>query len=82
MNTKKEMPSRSVMNGLEVETPPSHMADLSSLENTLIAVDIPFMKIRKVQKSQIEKVQDQTDLVPVEPADIMNTINSFSFQEL
>ena len=82
MNTKKEMPSRSVMNGLEVETPPSHMADLSSLENALIAVDIPFMKIRKVQKCQIEKMQDRTVLVPVEPADIMNTINSFSFQEL
>ena len=50
------------------------MADIASLENTLVAVDIPFMKIRKVPKSQLEKMEDRTILVPNEPTDIESTM--------
>ena len=70
------MSSKSIKNGLEVDKLPLELADLTNLENTLVAVDIPVMKIRKVQKSQLEKMDDRTFLVPVEPNDIENTIKS------
>ena len=66
--------------GLQNDQPSNFENDLTPVQ--LESVDIPFMTIRKVQKSQIEEMQDRTVLVPVQPADIMNAINSFSFQEL
>ena len=76
MNTKGTMPKRSVRNGLEVEELPSELMDISNLENQMIAVDIPFMKIMTVHKSQLEKMVDRTVLVPLEPDDIENTLKS------
>ena len=61
------MPARSVRNGLKVETLPTELNDITTMENTLIARDIPFMKTQLVPKSRMEKMVDQTVLVPVEP---------------
>lgn len=71
---KKIMPASSVMNGLHVERLPPELADLTDMENQLICLNIPFMKIRKVPKSQIEKMIDRTVLVPLEPSDVMDTL--------
>ena len=76
MKNKGKMPSRSEKNGLKVEALelPPDLADISTLENTLIARERPFMKISLVPKSKLEKMIDRTVLVPVEPGDIMETL--------
>ena len=71
---KKKIPPSSIKNGLTVEKLPPELADITTLENQLISINIPFMKIRKVPKSQTEKMDDRTVLVPLEPSDIMDTI--------
>ena len=58
MSTKNKMPARSIMNGLMVKPLPTELNDITTLENTLIARDIPFMKIQLVPKSKIEKMVD------------------------
>ena len=68
------MPSQCICNGLYVEEIPDDLVDLTGLENQLIVPYLLFMKIRKVPKSGIELMQDRVVLVPVEPCDIMNTI--------
>ena len=74
MSKKKKMPHSSVNNGLKVEKMPPDLTDMTNTENQLIAIDIPFMKIRKVPKSQIEKMEDRSPLVSIEPTDITYTI--------
>ena len=76
LSTHDKMPSRSIKNGLTVEALPPDLADIDPLENTLIARYIPFLKIQVVPKSGIEKMTNRTVLVPVEPCDIMETIES------
>ena len=49
------MPPRCIKNGLKVEKLPAELTDMTNVENQLIAIDIPFMKIRRVPKSQIIK---------------------------
>ena len=61
------------MNGLKVEMLPPELNDITTLENTLIARDIPFLKIKLVPKSGMEKMVDRTVLAPVEPNNIMNS---------
>ena len=72
--TLGKMPRQCICNGLYVEEIPDDLVDLTGLENQLIAPYLLFMKIRKVPKSGIELMQDRVVLVPVEPCDIMNTI--------
>ena len=76
MDKQKKMPPSSIKNELTVEKLPPDIEDLTNTENYLIVVNILFMKLRKVPKSQIEKMEDRTVLVPFEPADIMETINN------
>ena len=76
MYKNKKMPPISVNNNMNVEKLPSELEDITNIENQLVAIDIPFMKIRKVPKSQMEKMEDRTILVPMEPTDIMDTIKS------
>ena len=66
----------SVKNGLIVEEIPSDLADLTTLENQLISTYILFMKIKQVPKSKIELMVDRTVLVPVEPSDVMNNVET------
>ena len=63
------MPGRSIRNGLKVERLPPELSDITTLENALIARDIPFMKIQLVPKSRMEKMIDQAVLVPIEPTE-------------
>jgi len=62
MKNKKKMPCRSEKNGLKVEALelPPDLSDISTLENTLIAREIPFLKIQMVPKSKIEKMVDHS----------------------
>ena len=62
MRQKKTMPNRCIKNGLKVEDIPQDLADLSGLENSLIAIYLLFMKIKKVPKSGIELMVDRTVL--------------------
>ena len=68
------MPNKCINNGLEVNEILDYLADLTKLENSLIAIYILFMKIKKVPKSGIELMVDRTVLVPVEPDDVINNV--------
>ena len=46
----------------------------TSLENQLIAPCLHFMKIVKLPKSRMEAMKDRTVIVPLEPDDIMKTV--------
>ena len=76
--TQNKKPPRSIKNGLEVDALklPKELADIDPLENTMIARSIPFMKIQLVPKSSIEKMTDRVVLVPIEPSDIIESIES------
>ena len=50
------MPGGGIGNGLKVENLPPELIDVTTLENTLIARDIPFMKISLVPNSRMEKM--------------------------
>ena len=71
-----KMPGISIKNGMEVHKLPPEIADLTSLERNLIAIDILFMKIVLTPRSRMKKMVDRTVLVPIEPDDIMDTKNS------
>ena len=55
MYKEKKMPTRCIKNGLKVEKLLAELTDMTNVENQLIAIDILFMKIRRVPKSQIIK---------------------------
>jgi hypothetical protein len=76
MTKKKSMPNRCFNNGLIVEEIPEYLSDITGLENSLIAKYLLFLKISKVPKSGIELMVDRTVLVPVEPDDIMESIET------
>ena len=73
------MPPQSVKNGLIVKKLPAELADMTNVENQLIAIDIPCLKIRKVPKFQIEKMADRTYLVPFEPNEVMLKVQWYQF---
>ena len=76
MSKKRTMPNRCFKNGLIVEDIPEDLADFTGLENSLIAKYIIFMKISKVPKSGIELMKDRTVLVPIEPGDIIDSVET------
>ena len=74
MSQNKKMPTKSRKNGLTVEKLPPELADLTEMENQMIAPYLLFMKIKKVPRSGIEMMLVRTVLVPVEPTDILNNV--------
>ena len=76
MAKKKTMPTQSVKNGLFLDEIPDNLADLNSFEKQMIALKLLFLKIKKLPKSRMEAQVDRTILVPVEPGDVMNNIET------
>ena len=72
LTKKKQIPKKSIKNGLTVEA----LEGYTSLENQLIAPCLHFMKIVKLPKSRMEAMRDRTVIVPLEPHDIMNTVET------
>ena len=72
LTKKKQIPKRSIKNDLTVEA----IEGYTSLENQLIAPCLHFMKIVKLPKSRMEAMKDRTVIVPLEPDDIMKTVEA------
>ena len=73
MNKDKEMPALSVKNDLYVEDIPPEL-QLTPLDNQCIARNVLFMKIKELPKTRMKGMVDRTVLVPIEPSEIMNTM--------
>ena len=76
MKNKNKMPPSSVKNGLYVDEIPEALANLNLVERNMIARTIVFMKITKTPKTRMDKMIDRVVLVPVEPEDVMNSVES------
>ena len=76
MKNDEAMPKQSVMNGLFVDAIPEALSGLNPVEKSMIALNIIFMKINKKPKSRMLQMTDRVVLVPVEPGDIMNSIET------
>ena len=69
------MPKLCVRNGLEVDKIEENMK-LTDLENNLIARNIIFQKVHKLPKSRWSGTHDRLINVPVQPQDVLNTIEN------
>ena len=81
MKNKNKMPPSSVKNGLYVDEIPEALANLNLVERNMIARNIVFMKITKTPKTRMDKMIDRVVLVPVEPEDVMNSVESLPRQD-
>ena len=72
---KGKLPKLCVKNGLSVDKIEEELV-LTELENNLIARNIIFQKIHKLPKSRWSGTHDKLINVPVDPLDVLNTIEN------
>ena len=70
---KGEMPQLAVANGLATEPQPEELAELNSLEQQLIAVRLPFMKLASLPSGKQKGIHGPVVMVP---ANVAKTVSA------
>ena len=73
---KKEMPPLNFQNGLRVSKAPDCLKNLKPLEKQLIKKNLPFLKVRKLPKTQMEAMNDKVVNVPISDDDLIKNVES------
>ena len=73
---KKKIPPLNFSNGLEVDQTPKAMEELSIVGKSMIQLDLPFLKLRKLPKTRMPVTNDRVINVPLTLEDIGKTVSS------
>ena len=73
--SKKKMPPLSFQNNLKVSEIPECLQSLTSLEKQLIKKNLPFLKVRKLPKTQMDVINDKVVNVPISDDDLIKNVN-------
>ena len=71
-----ETPPLNFTNGLEVDTTPEWMSELSSVGKSLVALDLPFLKVREIDKTGMPVTNDRYINVPRTLDEVSKTVTS------
>ena len=73
---KKDTPPLNFTNGLDVDSTPEWMSELSSVGKSLVALDLPFLKVREIDKTGMPVTNDRYINVPRTLDEVSKTVNT------